>query len=813
MNKLWLAVFLTSVSWLFSTSVFTPANKYSWVFIALSIIISLYCFIKSEKLVITRLNVYFLIPLTIVSILLPYPYNLGTWAIAAGILLCADKRLKRFGNGISLVGIILLFQNAVISIYYILAPRLHESKVLAYLLMLLLKPMGLSAGLQDENIYIQSNKETLRLFASYEMFGSMLFMLFAVSGAVILFLTNAKARKYVKFAVILTGYFLLRLSLIAMLITGGADANLMWYPWFGILSSLPLFLLLMRFVPLDELRSFEPLTFSRRFILVALFSCLSLVMLVGVFEFHDPGVKKEGRVLLDEKHSNWEWTSEEYDTKWFGAKSGYNYNSFYQYLDLYYKLERNTDTITKEKLADFDVLIIKTPTAAFSEDEIKAIEEFVYKGGGLFIIGDHTNVFGTSTYINQLAKPYGIRLNYDATYELVNGRLSEYNKPTVFPHPIVANFPTFLFATSCTMDTPILSDDVITGYGLKAARGSYSQNNFFPETEKKSEFNFGLFQQAASVNYGLGRVFTFTDSTVFSNFWMYMPGKPQLALNSLNWLNHRNTVPNLKILFLCAFIALLIVSITLSRGLHKSNTIYSLALGALLAIAISLIIYPGAHRLFYKEPAERTSYTKVSFEQEYSDFTVPSTWDGFTSKIDTNYQTFYVWNQRLGYVPSIETTFSKAMEKGNLFVIINPSKQLDTKQREALNDAVKNGLKLLILGDSSNAKTINKFIEPFGLSISAKSIKQPEISIDGKSTIRLTESAGVVNGGIPIITTTDKDSICSSATIGKGSVTVFSDSALFSNRYMGDVSQVPNEEQKKISDLHFWLIKGIVEGK
>jgi hypothetical protein len=49
----------------------------------------------------------------------------------------------------------------------------------------------------------------------------------------------------------------------------------------------------------------------------------------------DPGLKSQGRILVDEYHSDWEWTEQEFDTKWYGIKSGYNYYNLFEYLDYF----------------------------------------------------------------------------------------------------------------------------------------------------------------------------------------------------------------------------------------------------------------------------------------------------------------------------------------------------------------------------------------------------------------------------------------------------------------------------------------------
>ena len=62
--------------------------------------------------------------------------------------------------------------------------------------------------------------------------------------------------------------------------------------------------------------------------------------LVSYFGFHDLGRLKSGRIVIDEFHSNWEWTDRRFDTRWFGIQSVYNYYCFADYLNHFYSIER-----------------------------------------------------------------------------------------------------------------------------------------------------------------------------------------------------------------------------------------------------------------------------------------------------------------------------------------------------------------------------------------------------------------------------------------------------------------------------------------
>ncbi len=65
--------------------------------------------------------------------------------------------------------------------------------------------------------------------------------------------------------------------------------------------------------------------------------------------------------------------------------------------------------ITAESLADCDILFIHMPSTKFSPEELKVIQQYVEKGGGLFMVMD-SDYWSTLEQVNanDIVKPYGI---------------------------------------------------------------------------------------------------------------------------------------------------------------------------------------------------------------------------------------------------------------------------------------------------------------------------------------------------------------------------------------------------------------------
>ena len=89
--------------------------------------------------------------------------------------------------------------------------------------------------------------------------------------------------------------------------------------------------------------------------------------------------------MVVERHSTWEPTTEPYGTKVYGEAGSYNYAAAYAYCQQYYEMSRllEDEPINDATLAGCDVLMIKTPTARYSPEEIDAVVRFVEHGGSL----------------------------------------------------------------------------------------------------------------------------------------------------------------------------------------------------------------------------------------------------------------------------------------------------------------------------------------------------------------------------------------------------------------------------------------------
>lgn len=645
--------------------------------------------------------------------------------------------------------------------FFVIASRFHRVDVVAPVTTFLLNVLGSSASFSGGDVFVQSADKVYSFIPSWDALGLYPMLNVLLGGYCLFYMFSAPKKYYLLLPVTLLLYMVIRYLVIIFAFLEIQKANVFWRLDVLTLSMLPLPWLLARTLP----RAFEESAFIlvrnaishynvqyRWFAASVVVFALSCITFFG---FVDPGEKKQGRILIDEKHSDWEWTTEEFNTTWYGEKSTYNYYSLAEYLKYFYTVDQKSQALTEEVLKNYDILFIKTPTEPFSQTEIAAIRTFVEHGGGLFLVGDHTNVFGITTNLNPVASQFGITFRYDGQYDL-DGELSIYRKPKVLPHPVVQAMPTFMFATSCMLDAPLLAENAIIGYGIKSIYLDYARKNFFPKDAGSAEsMEFGLFVQAAGVTFGKGRVFLFSDSTVWSNFYMFIPGKPELLLGIMEWLNRRNSIFGiLRLISLVLGVTALLMTIVLARKLEKGRVLSALLFVGFLVTPPAVLAVEQLNRKFYPLPQPHTKYVRVNFESEHSDFELPLL--HITQRPEQSYHTFYVWLQRLGYVPSLKSPYEEALQDADAVVIINPHKPFGEQEIQRTEEFLTRGGKLFLMDDPRHTHHViaNQLLSEFGAQlIPTDTLSTRVIFIRAASDTGwiVSSSAGEVRGGMPLL--------------------------------------------------------------
>ena len=99
-------------------------------------------------------------------------------------------------------------------------------------------------------------------------------------------------------------------------------------------------------------------------------------------------------------------------------------------LEKLYQIKKVDLTLTEDVPADISTLIILGPKGQFNENQLKAIDAFLMKGGSLLIAADGVNIgeglmaSANETGLNSLLENYGVRLNNDLVLDVSSAMAS-----------------------------------------------------------------------------------------------------------------------------------------------------------------------------------------------------------------------------------------------------------------------------------------------------------------------------------------------------------------------------------------------------
>ena len=802
---------------------------------AVGILCNILAFWKNKPKQISKKYPILIIPLSISILIINYPYNIGLIILTIGFLICVITNQLKYEKanviitGISLTGITLTIQTALLPFYSIFVSHGHRIDILSPVVSIFGNLLGLKTSVNNGIVFVQTFQQTFPFATTWEKLGFYTWFNILI-GALLLFILFYKKRKILLniliFSIISFLYLILRYVTFIHLYINILELDIFWNPLYMLLSFLPFALLLIKILPLKDAKisndCLKNLKINRKHILAMIMIFIFVFSTVGAFAFQDPGTKKSGRVLIDEYHSDWEDTTRALGKEWYGMLSTYNFHSWAEWLNYYYYVERNNNTLTSAILEDYDILILKCPTNSYSNEEIWSIVQFVERGGGLYLIGDHTDVFGMNTFLNQVSENFGIGFKTDATYELGTGMMSIYEPDDMFLHPIVQNVEQFDFMTSCTLQAPLNSENVIIGNRLISEPGTYSTENFFRESVASPESEYGLLLQVAAVKYGKGRVVAFSDSTVFSSFSMFSDGYKSFNFGVIEYLNRVNLYSYLNAILFGIAIIFLVLSFYLLRNERKIKVFFLFLFIGLLSFSTATLVFSHMNEVNYPLPSARSDYIQVCFDQEYSDFNVslkPSI--GLYNEKD-NYGTFFVWTQRVGCVPSSEKTLDDAIKIGDIIVIINPIKSFETEDIETITDFVENGGKILVMDSILNSdSTANELIGNFGIWINYntldRSLYRSFNDTTNNSTVgNITSPYLTITGGEKILFSENNETHASvvefynEATGKTGKIVVLVDSYSFSNSIMGGTFTEPDKSQLQIYNTEFYIFEEIL---
>lgn len=432
---------------------------------------------------------------------------------------------------------------------------------------------------------------------------------------------------------------------------------------------------------------------------------LAAGVLVGFAGWFDPpGKARAGRILFDDRFcGTWEPTARLLDTQWYGDFATYSFSSLTEWLGHWYVVDVNAgQPYTDRLLKEYDVLVLKTPVKPIPEDERRAIDRFVNAGGGLLLIGDHTNLLGMNTHINSLCARYGIRFRYDSVSGARTGGFVNYYGPSVGRNVGAIHVDHLEFMTSCSLEVDWRAEPTIVATSCRRDPHDYAGSSFFGRIGPHPEMAHGPTVLAASVRAGRGRIAAFTDSTVWSSFAVFQFDREKLAADLIFLLNHEPS-PWSGTLILAALGALGAAIFGCTRAV-RDGAATSALIGTLIGVWAGIFAADQVHERVYDHGPPREPISEVAFLWRGGlCFFPPVLGSTGSLPLDRAYDTLLVSTQRLGLVPRIvESADADELIHANTRVIfvIAPVHLPPEKTLARIRSFVKAGGSLIVLDDS-----------------------------------------------------------------------------------------------------------------
>ena len=826
MIRSWIATGLLAGSWLFGVGYYQPANAATWgILVAAAVILLGHMPVPPLP---RRQGIPAALALVPAIWLAPWPYKAIPLLLALGLVLLQvpiPRRWPRWlARGSILSAAVLLAQSLALEGYALLTARAHElPSLLAQALAGVTRVLGVETAVDGGWLVLRSLEQTHRVGATWDLLLDAGSVCFFAGGCVLLGLWrhghqpptakrwHAGLSDLLRLLAVLALWAPLRAALLIGLwlqrllradsLSEVNVADVFVNAWLHLLLLGGLAWLACRVsgrpdaATMGKAVDLGPEASSPREARCAAAPLLVAagVALAAFLWYWEPvGQPQAGRIMVVERHSTWEPTTTPYGTEVYGEAGSYNYAAAFDYCGQYFQMSRllESDAVNDDTLATCDVLVIKTPTSRYAEDEVAAVVRFVERGGALLMIGDHTNVFNMNTCLNDVARHFGFTFRNDLLFRVGTPYQQEYRPPRV-PSPIVQHVPAMNFAVSCSIDPGRSSGRmVIRNAGLFSLPPAYHEMNYHPQAEYRPHMHFGAWCQAWATRYGQGRVLAFADSTLFSNFCVFQPGKAELLRGMLDWLNHRSgwdrRAARLALLLPLGALAAMLLAAGLRQARRRRLNWLLLVAACYAGWAVAAIAVIAAHRRALPVPPLRAPLPHVVLDRTVSE--VPLFTGAFADeKRGLGYGLFEQWIPRIGNWTSRAS--GSSVFAGDAIVIVCPTRSVAPEYQQRLQEFVAAGGQLLVLDSPDvTGSTANSVLLPFGLVSTAAGAEQHAGPLLWAEVLKIPTTPLLascrIDGG-QTLATIGEAPVAAQIRYGRGVVTAVGFGSLFNDAAMG----------------------------
>lgn len=244
-------------------------------------------------------------------------------------------------------------------------------------------------------------------------------------------------------------------------------------------------------------------------------------------------------------------------------KETYSYQGVFGFRRVFDHIERGgynwssirTMELSPERLEGFDALFINLVSSDrpdYTQAEVDTIIDFVDQGGGLFVIGDHTNVYDHAERVNKFLIPMGVEILYhiavDFPPEHSVAGLGWILVRDFAEHPVTEDLEMISLQTGGPMEgggVAFSSDKSFADLWDPEDDGGYYGNWTWDGDEEVEPR--GPLEVHAAKEFGQGRVVVAGDQNMFGDAFTHWADNFEVFMNSMEWIVKRDEVDDVPL--------------------------------------------------------------------------------------------------------------------------------------------------------------------------------------------------------------------------------------------------------------------------
>ncbi|MFC2108420.1 DUF4350 domain-containing protein [Candidatus Bipolaricaulota bacterium] len=361
--------------------------------------------------------------------------------------------------------------------------------------------------------------------------------------------------------------------------------------------------------------------------------------------------------------------------------------------------------IDDDAVRDVDLVVIINPGAPFSEEAKETLYAFVQAGGGLLVLGDHTDIGGIMGAVNDLTVPLGLSLAFDSAVSLDPG----WSRTLRSLPPFTGRFRAVEIPISIGASVDAAVHPAVAPFLV--GRRAFSDPGELDNTERaflgNLEFDrgerYGDVVLAAVRHLGRGKVVLFGDTSPFQNSALGQSHEFTAAV--VLWLTNKTGSWRMPCVGLLALLLVLAAALVLRRS--------TILFAGAVAVAVAVGILCGDAIL---APLDRTGKA-----------------EGPTALIDAAHGNLIRWEPlhdsgveglginlaRAGFLPFIyhEGLLSPPPSPHSVIVSVSPTRGFSPREAQDLLEWLAGGGGLIITTGWPQATVLRPFLAPLGMSI------------------------------------------------------------------------------------------------